>query len=79
MPDLVRARTPVMHVTTMEEVPAVATQEQRFTMALMAGFALLALTPAAVEIYGVISYSVRCDHVSPRYRCSCCWWRVPQC
>ena len=49
---------PVTQVRTMADVLAVATQEQRFTMALMAGFALLALVLAAVGIYGVIAYSV---------------------
>jgi ABC-type antimicrobial peptide transport system permease subunit len=42
----------------MDAVLSAATQEQRFTMALMAGFAVLALVLAAVGIYGVISYSV---------------------
>lgn len=49
---------PLTQVATMDGVLAAATQEQRFTMALMAGFALLALVLAAVGIYGVISYSV---------------------
>ena len=49
---------PITQVTTLGEVLAVATQEQRFTMVLMAGFALLALVLAAVGIYGVISYAV---------------------
>jgi putative ABC transport system permease protein len=49
---------PLTQVTIMGDVLAAATQEQRFTMALMAGFALLALILAAVGIYGVISYSV---------------------
>ena len=45
-------------IATMDEVLAAATREQRFTMALMAGFALLALVLAAVGIYGVVSYAV---------------------
>jgi putative ABC transport system permease protein len=49
---------PLTRPTTMAEVLAGAMREQRFTMALMAGFALLALVLAAVGIYGVISYSV---------------------
>ncbi|MES2125573.1 MAG: ABC transporter permease, partial [Gemmatimonadota bacterium] len=49
---------PMTQVTTMGAVLSAATQEQRFTMALMAGFALLALILAAVGIYGVLSYSV---------------------
>lgn len=45
-------------IATMDEVLAGATREQRFTMVLMAGFALLALVLAAVGIYGVVSYAV---------------------
>ncbi|MFI5235103.1 MAG: ABC transporter permease [Gemmatimonadales bacterium] len=49
---------PLTQIATMSDVLAGATQEQRFTMALMAGFALLALVLAAVGIYGVIAYVV---------------------
>jgi ABC-type antimicrobial peptide transport system permease subunit len=49
---------PVTQVATLGDILALATQEQRFTVALMAGFAVLALVLAAVGIYGVISYSV---------------------
>jgi hypothetical protein len=49
---------PATDIRQLSDVLAAATQEQRFTMGLMAVFALLALTLAAVGIYGVISYSV---------------------
>jgi putative ABC transport system permease protein len=49
---------PLTQVMPMADVMASATQEQRFTMALMAAFASLAMILAAVGIYGVISYSV---------------------
>jgi putative ABC transport system permease protein len=52
------ADLPLTQVTTMSDVLAGATQEQRFTMGLMAAFAALALVLASVGIYGVISYSV---------------------
>jgi predicted permease len=49
---------PLTDVTSMANVLAAATQEQRFTMAVMSAFAALALVLAGVGIYGVISYSV---------------------
>ncbi|HYK10378.1 MAG TPA: ABC transporter permease [Gemmatimonadales bacterium] len=52
------ADLPATDIRLLSDVLATATQEQRFTMGLMAVFALLALTLAAVGIYGVISYSV---------------------
>jgi predicted permease len=52
------ADLPATNIRLLSDVLAAATQEQRFTMGLMAVFALLALTLAAVGIYGVISYGV---------------------
>jgi ABC-type antimicrobial peptide transport system permease subunit len=52
------ADLPATDIRLLSDVLATATQEQRFTMGLMAGFALLALVLAAVGIYGVISYGV---------------------
>jgi predicted permease len=54
----VNADAPVLRLKTMSEVLDQATAQQRFTMALMAVFAGIALVMAIIGLYGVMSYSV---------------------
>lgn len=49
---------PVSSVRTLESVVGTSTANRRFSTALIAGFALLALVLAGIGIYGVISYAV---------------------
>jgi predicted permease len=49
---------PVYDVRTMHEIASESMSTQRFPMALLGGFAGLALLLASVGVYGVVSYSV---------------------
>jgi putative ABC transport system permease protein len=49
---------PPGRVQTLEEVAAGSLERQRFLLRLLAAFALVALTLAAVGVYGVMSYTV---------------------
>jgi len=49
---------PVSNVRTMEEIISASVASPRFTLALLATFAGLALLLAAVGVYGIVSYSV---------------------
>jgi predicted permease len=52
------ATLPVVEPHTMKEVQALTLLDRRLPMQLMVAFALLALTLAAVGVYGVMAYSV---------------------
>lgn len=49
---------PVFDVRRLDEIVAASLAARRFTMLLLASFAALALTPAVIGLYAVLSYLV---------------------
>lgn len=49
---------PVSEIRTMEQIVGISVANRRFSTALLAGFAVLALLLAGIGTYGVISYGV---------------------
>jgi putative ABC transport system permease protein len=49
---------PVHNVATMRQLVSASTAQRRFTLALIAVFAAVALLMAAIGLYGVMAYSV---------------------